>query len=241
MKKAIIFFLATILASLLPSPVFAKVKATQRPYIVKHVKYYPLPTSAGFSQWGVASWYGGKFQGRLTSNGERYDMFSMTAAHKTLPMQTVLVVTNLKNSRRVLVRVNDRGPFIRGRIIDLSYEASRRLGMSEDGIANVLIQAAQPDNHGNYPRPGIERENFSVQIAALANKEKALALEKRFSRGGHRTKIQKARRDGKTLYLVQIFAGYSRVKAKGFKKALLAAGYPDAAVVTQRGALSLRR
>ncbi len=91
-------------------------------------------------QEGLASWYGKKFHGRTTASGERYDMHALTAAHRTLPFGTRVRVTNLANGRRVVVRINDRGPFIRGRIIDLSYAAARQVGMVQAGVARVRVE-----------------------------------------------------------------------------------------------------
>jgi rare lipoprotein A len=91
------------------------------------------------SQEGYASWYGKKFHGRKTANGERYDMYGLTAAHRTLPFGSILLVVNLDNGKRVRVRVNDRGPFIKGRIVDLTYTAAKQLGMLEKGVVKVKI------------------------------------------------------------------------------------------------------
>jgi rare lipoprotein A len=88
---------------------------------------------------GLASWYGGKFHGRTTASGEVYDMYALTAAHKTLPFGTVVEVTNLENGRSLRVRINDRGPFVDGRIIDLSYAAAKRLDMVRDGVVRVKL------------------------------------------------------------------------------------------------------
>ena len=118
--------------------------ATQRPYVIKNVKYYPIPDATGFRERGLASWYGDYFHGRLTSNGETYDMYAMTAAHKILPMDTVLRVRNLENGREVTVRVNDRGPFVDGRVIDLSFTAAEKLGIVGPGTARVEIAALPP-------------------------------------------------------------------------------------------------
>jgi len=93
----------------------------------------------GHTEKGVASWYGKKYHGRLTANGERYDMHKLTAAHQTLPFDTLVEVTNLENRRTVRVRINDRGPFVKGRIIDLSYKAARELEMVERGVAKVRV------------------------------------------------------------------------------------------------------
>ena len=94
---------------------------TFKPYVINGIRYYPLPDSEGFRQSGKASWYGVKFHGRPTSSGEIYDMYKVSAAHKTLPLGTYVKVLNLSNNRKSIVRINDRGPFVKGRIIDLSY------------------------------------------------------------------------------------------------------------------------
>ena len=99
-----------------------------------------LPVPDGYAERGTASWYGAKFHGRTTASGERYDMHAMTAAHRTLPFGVVVEVTNLDNDRRVRVRINDRGPFKKGRIIDLSYAAARELDMVHKGLAPVKVR-----------------------------------------------------------------------------------------------------
>jgi rare lipoprotein A len=108
-------------------------------YVVFGKRYHVLDSSAGFRQRGIASWYGTKFHGRATSSGEVYNMHAMTAAHKTLPIPVYVHVKNLDNGRSAVVRVNDRGPFIDGRIIDLSYAAAKKLGVDGPGTANVEI------------------------------------------------------------------------------------------------------
>jgi rare lipoprotein A len=113
-------------------------------YVVFGDRYYPLRDSKGFVERGIASWYGRKFHGRNTSNGERYDMYTMSAAHKLLPIPTYVQVTNLENGRKVVVRVNDRGPFHENRVIDLSYAAAARIGMLGKGTALVEIRAIDP-------------------------------------------------------------------------------------------------
>ncbi len=115
-----------------------------KPYTVFGEYYVPLPSAVGYREKGIASWYGKKFHGRRTSSGETYDMYAMTAAHKTLPLPTYVAVTNLKNNRKIIVKVNDRGPFIRGRLIDLSYAAARELDLVRAGTGPVLIEALTP-------------------------------------------------------------------------------------------------
>jgi rare lipoprotein A len=99
----------------------------------------PEPVKKGWTQKGEASWYGKPYHGRTTASGERYDMHEMTAAHQTLPFHTVVRVKNLDNGREVKVRITDRGPFVKGRILDLSYKAARKLGMVEKGVVPVKI------------------------------------------------------------------------------------------------------
>ena len=110
-------------------------------YVVEGTTYYPVKSAAGYRAEGVASWYGTKFHGRRTSSGETYDMFKLTAAHRTLPIPTYLRVTNLENGRQTVVRVNDRGPFHGDRVLDLSYAAAVKLGFSLQGTAHVRLEA----------------------------------------------------------------------------------------------------
>lgn len=116
-------------------------------YVVFGRRYHTLASSHGFSERGIASWYGKKFHGRRTSSGEVYDMYGMTAAHKKLPLPTYVQVTNLKNGRKAVVRVNDRGPFHQNRVIDLSYSAARKLGILKEGTGLVEVQALDPMNY----------------------------------------------------------------------------------------------
>jgi rare lipoprotein A len=114
-------------------------------YEVAGERYFVLTSAAGYKERGRASWYGTKFHGKRTSSGETYDMFGMTAAHKTLPLPTYVRVTHLGNGRSVVVKVNDRGPFHQGRIIDLSYAAAARLDILGHGSADVEVEAIDPD------------------------------------------------------------------------------------------------
>ncbi|HID81129.1 MAG TPA: septal ring lytic transglycosylase RlpA family protein [Chromatiales bacterium] len=127
-------------------------------YEVNGRTYHVMKNAQGFVQHGKASWYGKKFHGRRTSSGETYDMYKMTAAHKTLPLPTYVRVTNLENQRSVVLKVNDRGPFVTGRAIDLSYVAARKLGIVGDGTANVEIRALEPGqtNHSEVVMSTVE-------------------------------------------------------------------------------------
>ena len=117
------------------------------PYEVFGEVYEVMPDSFGYLEIGVASWYGKKFHGRLTSNGEVYDMYQVSAAHKSLPIPSMVKVTNLDNGKHVILRVNDRGPFHDNRLIDLSYAAAKQLGYSDQGIAPVVVEAVDELNH----------------------------------------------------------------------------------------------
>lgn len=127
------------------------------PYEVFGKKYYVMPSSDGYHEKGVASWYGSKFHGRRTSSGEPYDMHLATAAHKTLPLPTYAEVTNLDNGKKVIVKINDRGPFKHDRLIDMSYGAALRLGMTGTGTARVdvrVIDASKALPAVAYNSPG---------------------------------------------------------------------------------------
>ncbi|WP_411286453.1 septal ring lytic transglycosylase RlpA family protein [Phenylobacterium sp.] len=125
-----------------PAPL-AKKGGTWRPYQVNGVWYTPREQPK-YDEVGVASWYGGHHQGRPTANGERFDKDAVSAAHKTLPLPSVVEVINLDNGKKIRVRLNDRGPFVAGRIIDLSQEAARRLGFERAGIARVRVRYVGP-------------------------------------------------------------------------------------------------
>lgn len=136
----------------------------KRPYTVMGQRFTPMTTDQPYRKRGMASWYGRMFHGRKTSNGETYDMFAMTAAHTTMPLPSYARVTNVANGRSVIVRVNDRGPFLNNRIIDLSYAAARRLGMVESGSAEVIVERI---THQEI-RAGSWRRGSSATAAAPA-------------------------------------------------------------------------
>lgn len=126
---------------------------------------------------GYASWYGGKFNGRLTASGEVYDMEQLTAAHKTLPFGTIIKVTNQKNRKSILVRINDRGPFVEGRVIDLSQAAAEAIEMVADGIAYVTLEIMQ------YSKQ-VGSETYSIQVGAYSKKENAYAVREQLEAAG---------------------------------------------------------
>ena len=123
-------------------------RGTARPYVVMGKSYTPMTSHGPYKARGIATWYGRRYHGKQTSSGETYDMYAMTAAHTTLPIPSYARVTNLKNGKSVVVRINDRGPFVEGRIIDLSYTAAHRIGVLAGGAAMVEVESIIPDGAG---------------------------------------------------------------------------------------------
>ncbi len=153
------------------------------PYTVLGKTYTVLADSVGYRAQGEASWYGRKFHGRKTANGETYDMYAMTAAHKSLPIPSYVRVRNLSNNREVVVRINDRGPFHGGRIIDLSYTAAKKLGFHDLGTAQVEVVAIDVSNPNAEPAPIVAEPSTSdgyayLQAGAFGSASGAMALEK---------------------------------------------------------------
>lgn len=145
-----------------------------RPYTVMGQRFVPMTSLHPYRERGHASWYGRKFHGRLTAIGEVYDMYEMTAAHPTLPLPSYVRVTNVANGRSVIVRVNDRGPFLRGRLIDLSYAAAHRLGYINAGSAEVDVELLTPEVIAALNR---ERRDGARAVVAGASSAAAAPLE----------------------------------------------------------------
>lgn len=145
------------------------------PYTVLGKTYRVMPESRGFVQEGIASWYGNKFHGLQTANGEIYSMYGMTAAHKTLPIPSYVRVTNLQNGRTIVVRVNDRGPFHQGRIIDLTYAGASKLGFIEQGTAPVKIEVLEPQQAAQSPPGGLNQASEITPAVAASGLSKAPA------------------------------------------------------------------
>ncbi len=223
------------------APKEQKSKPTQRSYVIKNVRYYPIPNAVGFQEQGRASWYGKKFHGRKTANGERYDMFGDTAAHKTLPMNTILRVKNLENGKSIVVRVNDRGPFVKNRIIDLTYTGAQELDMVQNGTAKVEITALQtqvpptgPQQQNTVakkPSPNFDKGKFYVQVGAFVQLANARRLAKDFADKGRDVLIQQYPAAGMQLYRVMIYTGTSLNKARKYEAFLEGNGFPSALVI----------
>ena len=160
-----------------------------RSYTDRGIKYYPRYVKKGTIKYAKASWYGKPFHGRLTANGERYNMYNMTAAHRTYAMGTVLKVTSLKNWRSIIVRVNDRGPFYSSRAIDLSYGAAKKLGFVRKGIEKIKIEVLSSGKKGAKYRYVSKKakktntkaivRNQKIQIASFFSQKNANAFRKK--------------------------------------------------------------
>ena len=171
-------------------------------YTVFGVTYVPLSSPVGYREKGIASWYGKKFHGRRTSSGETYNMYAMTAAHKTLPLPTYVEVTNLKNNRKVIVKVNDRGPFIDGRIIDLSYTAAKELDLIGPGTGPVLVEAITPWITTSLSKVDY---NYLISTGVFSSRDNADKLTKKLKRSGFKkAHIRSKNVSGSTMYQVLV-------------------------------------
>ena len=228
------------------------------PYTVLGKTYHIRDSAHGYQERGIASWYGNKFHGRPTSSFEPYDMYKFTAAHKTLPLPSFVRVVNLDNGRSVVVRVNDRGPFHAGRIIDLSYAAAVRLGMHLKGTANVEVQAIDPDDRamarqqddslhrsampapsrgswfGNSGNAQANPEKRFLQVASFADKDNAKRLEKRLEEAGvDGVKLVAARVGNKRVWRVRVGPYQQWSDIEQAKKALRGMGLGEPQLVPE--------
>ena len=179
-------------------------------YVVRGRRYHVMKSSDGYSERGIASWYGTKFHGHRTSSGDTYDMYAMSAAHRSLPLPTYVEVSNLENDKRVVVRVNDRGPFHSNRLIDLSYAAAKKLGITEEGTGLVEVRAIDPEfpkqvdtqttnrvvHHGNY--------RLFLQVGAFISRVNAERLKNQLSMLARPHRVKTDYSDKDRLYRVKI-------------------------------------
>ncbi len=189
---------------------------TQKPYSVFGRTYYPLTEAEGYQEEGMASWYGRPFHGRRTASGEKYNMYALTAAHRILPLGTHVRVTNLQNQASIQVRINDRGPFVRGRIIDLSFAAAQKIGLVGPGVAPVrVVVLGQPIQPGGEAPP-FKMGPFTIQVGAFTDLANARRLAERLeSRYGPGTAQISRFNDGtKTYHRVRAFSLPDRSSAE---------------------------
>lgn len=209
-------------------------------------KWYSVrDSSEGYKEKGVASWYGKKFHGHRTSSGETYNMYAMTAAHKSLPLPTYVRVTHLENGRSVIVKVNDRGPFHENRIIDLSYAAAKKLGVTGKGTGVVEVTAINPTTYKKEQpyQPKIKRSaafdtypaklNYKLylQVGAFSDQKNAHKLHKRLSRMFKARKIHSNYAADKSVYRVRIGPLASVADADKLSQYLNNKGIPSTKIV----------
>ena len=209
----------------------ARHKSTMRSYTVLGKRYHPTYVEVGQVMHGISSWYGPNFHGKQTSNGEIYNMHARTAAHKTWPMDTMVRVKNLQNGKNTIVRINDRGPFVKGRIIDCSYTAGKEIGLDRMGIAKVSIEvlgfagkvepaAARAKREREHQPTRIRLSNFGVQVGAFRRHEGAKVYQRKYSALYKRYKTIVRRFDdidGSPLYRVWLMGFGSEEEARDFK------------------------
>ncbi len=211
----------------------ARHKATMRSYKVRGKKYHPSYVTVGQVQKGISSWYGPNFHGKKTSNGEVYNMHARTAAHKTWPMDTMVKVRNLQNGRSTTVRINDRGPFVRGRIIDCSYTAGKEIGLDRMGIAKVSIEvvgfagkvqskASIAKAQKTHTQTRVRLSNFGIQVGAFKRYAGAQIYKKKHTSmyPEYKTVIKKFSNvdgSGEPLYRVWLMGFGSEEEARDFK------------------------
>lgn len=202
--------------------------------------YHVMDSSAGYKERGTASWYGTKFHGRRTSSGEPYDMHAMTAAHKTLPLPTYVRVTHLENGRSIIVRVNDRGPFVDDRIIDLSYTAAHKLEMTDSGTAPVEVQALTTNHDDSAPAPQRFRTaaeessgRLYVQFGAFGSRDNARNLREALrSEGVRNVTVRRASTPSGRLYRVRAGPVSNPDEAERLGRISEQLGLPGAQVIT---------
>lgn len=213
-------------------------------YTVLGHTYHVLQSNRGYVERGIASWYGTKFHGHTTSNGEVYSMYKMTAAHKTLPIPSYVQVTNLENGRKVIVRINDRGPFHPNRIIDLSYVAAKKLGIAETGTGLVEIRSIDPRYwrperfeptpvKAAYRAPLKATNTLYIQAGAFASRYNAEQLKKKLDVLLPRRNVQLAYLPSDKLYRVRVGPLTSVDEADKVAQTISNNGYPEPHVVIE--------
>ncbi len=209
------------------------------PYVVFGKRYQVLSGRAGYVERGTASWYGTKFHGRLTSTREPYDMYQFTAAHKTLPLPSYARVTRLDTGKSVVVRINDRGPFVGDRLIDLSYAAAVKLGIHMTGTAPVEVRVLLPgdDPSANRPPPPAPERPKVVssagrsylQVAAFSSRANAFALRRKLQRAGFdAVRVYSARAAHGKVYRVRIGPILGQAQAESLRVRLRERGFGEA-------------
>jgi rare lipoprotein A len=218
-------------AILPPSPSLPK------PYKALGQWYQPLPDARGFKQTGIASWYGEDFHGKKTSSGEIYDMYAESAAHKTLPLGTIVRVRNLDNNREMEIRINDRGPFVTGRVIDLSYACASKLGVVGPGTVPIELVAvgttALTANSGAGSADFYYQGNFTIQVGAFSDRNNAERLKAKLDKSYQNAHIQPYDTGREIFYRVRVTKCSSLEQAIQNEKMMSSGGYDGAFAVAE--------
>lgn len=245
----------SLIPDAVPTPHTGAYKAS--PYTVLGQRYQPMQDGRSYREEGTASWYGTKFHGQHTANGEVYDLYGMSAAHKTLPLPTYVKVTNLENGRQVIVRVNDRGPFYSDRIIDLSFAAAKKLGYADQGTAHVRVEGIDPvawqqQNNPSYlvtreavaeapvaaalpaePVENVQAGGYYLQVGAFSSDQAAQALRQRvMGLVGNNVRVSPVQIDSRTLHRVRVGPLSTQDEARRMMETLRVANLGTPALVT---------
>lgn len=203
-------------------------------YQVNGKTYQVLKSRKGYVKQGTASWYGTKFHGRRTSSGEPYDMFTMTAAHKTLPLPTYARVRNLDNGKEVVLKINDRGPFVDDRLIDLSYAAAARLGILQNGTGRVELTVIDLEDSSSDLKPLAKREeNLFIQVGSFSEQVNAQKMQQRLQELAIVSGIQIAQNDFNKVFRVRVGPFGQRTDAERMVKSLAEMGIDEARVIKE--------
>jgi rare lipoprotein A len=208
-----------------------------KPYKALGQWYQPLPDARGFKQTGVASWYGEDFHGKKTSSGEIYDMYAESAAHKTLPLGTIVRVRNLDNNREMEIRINDRGPFVNGRVIDLSYACASKLGVVGPGTVPIELVAVgttgSAANGGAGATDFYYQGNFTIQVGAFSDRGNAEKLKAKLDKSYQNAHIQPYDTGREVFYRVRVTKCSNLDQAIQNEKMLASCGYDGAFAVAE--------
>ncbi len=215
-------------------------------------KWYTPKEDPTYEEVGLASWYGKDFHGKKTANGEYFNMNALTAAHKTLPLPTFVKVTNVSNGRSIILRVNDRGPFVGDRIIDISRRGAQLLGFQKQGVTKVRVQAVDED--GNLPRKTrradrgtrpteksndraqsgtLGAQSHYIQVGAFGSKRNAESQVAKLERVGHRARVEKSSKNGQILWRVRLGPFLKRLIAEDRLDRIVSDGFYEARIFTE--------
>jgi len=225
-----------------PLTVSKKADRKERPYAVNGKWYFPVSSVAEYKETGVCSWYGPDFHGKPTSTGEIYDMYGYTAAHRILPFNTQVRVKNPSNNKEIIVRINDRGPFIKDRILDLSYTGAKELGLIGPGTARIELEALgvlEDSEEGGrkvirlVQEVDFQQGDFSIQIGAFKDRKNALQLQDRLLKEYPQIEVSETIRSGEIYFRVRVTHCQKLQEALQLQKQLEGKGFSQTLVVAE--------